>query len=341
MFRILTKNSLAFLLVVVLVLAGCIEKRDTLSDADSRTIEIFNESNIQFNPDQPDEFASERIISLDSGRVISTTVDLPEHDGLVKITAHVALHPIPKDEISVYDKWDRAGNVRLGRDDMPDIEIVKFITAYGGYTEYEVDVSHLAPLLRGTCTIKGFVDTWVSPGWKMDFRLTFTPNTYAYLPDWTRGILYEESFDHENMDPEGVTVEVDIPEGLKQVAMNYLITGHCTDGRDADEFVSKDNVILVDGKEVYRFKPWRDDCLQYRAINPYCRRWSDGTWSSDYSRSGWCPGDKVDPVKIDMTPYLSPGKHTIRFAIENIRPKDDNDHFGYWRISSHLMGFTK
>jgi len=334
--------ALAVVLTIVIIFSGigCIQKRDIPVEAEGEMIEIFKENSIHFNPDQPDQFATEAVASFDNGRVISTTVTLPEHDGPVKVIAHVALHPIPKDEVSVYDKWDRAGNIRLSREGLPDIEIVKFITAYGGFTEYDVDVSHLAPLLSGECTLKGFVDTWVSPGWKIDFSLTFTEDDYADTPDWIQAALYEESFDNEKIGPDGITINVNVPHGFKRVTMNYLVSGHCTDGRDADEFVSKDNVIYVDDREVYRFKPWRDDCLQFRAINPYCRRWSDGNWSSDYNRSGWCPGDKVDPIAIDLTPYLTPGEHTLRFVIENIRPKDEQEHFGYWRVSSHLLGWN-
>jgi hypothetical protein len=319
--------------------SGCIEKRELPGEEPFDVVEIFKQGMIHFNPDNPGEYETEVVSSLDNGRVITSTVEIPNYDNPQKITARVALYPIPKDDVSVFDKWDRAGNIRLSRDDMPDIEIIKFITAYGGFTEYEVDVSHLAPLLQGACTFKGFVDTWVTPGWKIDFSLKFTTMRRTNSPDWVQGIIYEESFNHANMGDEGVTIEVDIPDGLKQVKMNYLVSGHCTDGRDADEFVSKDNVIYVGKREVHRFKPWRDNCLQFRAINPYCRRWSDGSWSSDYSRSGWCPGDKVEPVRIDLTSYLTPGKHTIRFVVENIRPKDENDHFGYWRISGHLLGW--
>ena len=121
--------------------------------------------------------------------------------------------------------------------------------------------------------------------------------------------------------------------------MNYLVSGHCTDGRGADEFEQKDNVIYIDGHVVYRFRPWRDDCRQFREVNPYCRRWSNGWWSSDFSRSGWCPGDFVAPVELDLTDHLTPGRHTIRFVIENMRPVDEDGNYGYWRVSSHLVGW--
>jgi hypothetical protein len=127
---------------------------------------------------------------------------------------------------------------------------------------------------------------------------------------------------------------------MKRVVLYYLSSGHCTDGRDDDEFVSKDNVISVDGVVVERFRPWRDDCRRFRDVNPYTRRWSDGWWSSDYSRSGWCPGDYVPAVTLDVTDHLKPGEHVVTFNVENVRPRDENDHYGYWRLSSYLVGWT-
>src|SRR5690606_7265530 len=104
------------------------------------------------------------------------------------------------------------------------------------------------------------------------------------------------SFTNEAFGADGVESRFTIPDGLSRVKLYYLVSGHCTDGRGADEFESKDNVFTVDDVVVYRYQPWRDDCRQYRAINPYNRRWSDGFWSSDYSRTGWCPGTEVNPL---------------------------------------------
>ena len=79
--------------------------------------------------------------------------------------------------------------------------------------------------------------------------------------------------------------------------------------------ITKDNVLLVDGREVRRWRPWRDDCRRFREVNPYCRRWSDGSWSSDYSRSGWCPGDWVPPTRFELSRALTPGTHTLQLLL--------------------------
>lgn len=311
------------------------------ADLDPVTVHVFYESAIHFTPDDSSRYDTEAVTASDNGREISRTLEVVRPSGPVRITAHVQVLPIPKDEVVVHDKWDRAGNVRLSRPGMPDIELVKFVTAYGGKTTHEVDVSPLAPLLDGPCTFKGFIDTWVSPAWKISFSLLFEPVETSDSPDWVAGILYDQSFTEERLRQGERTVDVWIPEEMGRVEMRYLVSGHCTDGTGADEFESKDNVITVDGKEVHRFRPWRDDCLQFRTLNPYCRRWSDGSWSSDYSRSGWCPGDEVPPVTIDLTTHLPPGGHVIGFHIADVRPKNEEGHFGYWRVSSHLLGWAR
>ncbi|MCP4566302.1 MAG: hypothetical protein GY841_01845 [FCB group bacterium] len=347
----MTKIAKATLFAFTLLSLGSLSVHPAFAQSLTATIDIFTQNDIQFDPNDSTDYETASVKPVDNGREIYTSVTLPSYNDDVRITAHLTVHPIPKDEIVVHDKWDRAGNVRLSAEGMADIEIIKYITAYGGLTEYEVDVSHLAPVLKGDCTFKAFIDTWVSPAWKIDFSLEFEPIAdssgeevyidYILNPDWAEGIMFVESYSAEKHGEKGVTCDVIIPRDMKRVVMNYFVSGHCTDGSGADEFVPKDNVIFVDGRPVFRFQPWRDDCIDFRAVNPYTRRWSEGYWSSDFSRSGWCPGDKVDPVQIDLTDYLTPGSHTIRFEIENVRPKDDNDHYGYWRLSSHLLGWEK
>jgi hypothetical protein len=319
---------------------------------DSAVVAVFEGEAVHFLEAEPGRYASEGVSVEESGRVIVRTVVVEPPPSFDRIVARVTTRPVPKDDVSVNDPWDRAGNVRLSVAGAPDVEIVKFVTAYGGETTFEADVTALAPLLRGACTFKGFVDTWVSPGWRMDFGIAFEagaepvldgvpPAPPAGAADWVLPLLYEESVTAEKLAGGPMEAAVTVPAGAKRVVLRYLVSGHCTDGTDDDEFVSKDNVITVDGAEIERFRPWRDDCRQFRAVNPYTRRWSDGSWSSDYSRSGWCPGDRVMPRLIDLTGVLAPGTHTVSFNVENVRPRNADGHFGYWRVSAALLGWNE
>lgn len=301
-------------------------------------IDLFHGAMVHFNADSAAIYADPGTNTLDSGRLIEAEALLPAREGQRRIYARVAFHPVPKDEQTMHDRWDRAANLRLVLPGKPDLEVARLMTSYGGTTTHEIDVTDLAPLLAGECRFRAFVDTWVSPAWRLDVSVEVQPDSTADNPTWVEPIFYTDSFNQSEM-PDGATVDVVVPGGLRRVVLRYLSTGHCTDGRDEDEFVSKANVIRIDGHVVVRVHPWRDDCRQFRDRNPYCRRWADGTWSSDYSRSGWCPGDVVDPMVFDVSDHLPQGRHTIRFQIEGMRPKDPEGNFGYWRVSAALVGW--
>lgn len=326
-------------LIVPLIVAFCLSGTAPSGLAADTTITVFSNAMVHFTPDELAKYDTLEYTARDNGRETMRTLELPRLTSPTRILAHLTLKPIPKDERNVHDKWDRAGHVRLAVEDGPDIEMLKFMTAYGGRTEHTVDVTHLAPLLQGPQSIVAFIDTWVTPAWQIDFSLEYRSDSTVLMPTFARGVLFEQSYTAEAFGDDGIAFQVSVPADLQRVELYYLVSGHCTDGRGADEFVSKDNVISVDDVVVYRYRPWRDDCRQFRGINPYTARWSDGWWSSDYDRSGWCPGDEVTPLVLDLSDHLTEGDHDLRFRIENVRPKNDEDHFGYWRTSAVVVGY--
>ena len=337
------------LLPLVLVAAGCggggpSPESDTarVPLAEELVIPVFDDNMIHFNPDEPGTYETVQVGAQDNGKVLVRQFEFEPVPPGTRILAEVTTRPVPLDPETVHDKWDRAGNLRLARPGEPEVEIVKFITAYGGETSHTVDVTQLAPLFRGTAEIRGFVNTWSSPGWEMDARLRYVPDPTAVQPTWAMPLFHEPSVTAASMAQGPLSVEVVIPQGLTEITLHYLTSGHCTDGRGKDEFETTDHVIRVNGRDVHVTRPWRDDCKQFRAINPYCKRWSDGSWSSDYSRSGWCPGDAVLPETVDLSEVLSPGAQRIEVVIDDIRPRamDDNGNpqQGYWRVSAYLTG---
>lgn len=299
---------------------------------------VFSDAALFFAPDSTSFFQNPAYRVEDNGRVASTRVLLPESTTPVHLEARISMRPVPHDERSVYDRWDRAGNLRLVLPGAADLELARFMTAYGGRTEWTYDLSDYAPLLRGGCDFALFVDTWVHPAWRADVTLTSWPDTSGDVATWAAPIYYDQNVNAEAK-AAGDEVTVEIPSGLARVVLRYLSTGHCTDGRDEDEFVAKANVISVDGVVVERFHPWRTDCDLNRAINPYCSRWTDGSWSSDYDRSGWCPGREVAPREIDLSDHLTAGRHRVGIRIEEMRPKDADGNYGYWRVSAALVGW--
>lgn len=69
-----------------------------------------------------------------------------------------------------------------------------------------------------------------------------------------------------------VSADFVLPKNAKNVRLKYIVTGHGGHS-GGDEFVQKKNILSVDGKEVYSFIPWRDDCASFRRFNPATGVW--------------------------------------------------------------------
>ncbi len=297
--------------------------------ADSSNVAIFENNYIHFGGGEQNDPAT--YTEMDNGRILARTISLPEFEKPVNIIANLDVN-------SDGDPWDRAGSIYLDIPGQNNIEILKYITGFGGHSILKQDVSFLAPMLKGEVTIKAFVDTWVQDGWVFDFSLDFIEVDTLQQSSWNYATLFNTGLTKEQVDEAHPTTHVNIPPSQERVMLTYYVSGHCTDGNGADEFESKENVITIDDSEVHRYKPWRDDCKNFRDRNPTSGRWGD-VWSSDLDRSGWCPGDIVYPVILDVSSELNSGSHNLAYWIENIRPKNVNGDYGYWRVSSFLTGW--
>lgn len=116
--------------------------------------------------------------------------------------------------------------------------------------------------------------------------------------------------------------------------LRYISTGH--GGWDGgDEFIPKTNTILIDGKPAFSHTPWRQDCGCYRDLNPVSGNFWNGLSSSDYSRSGWCPGTATQPVYFDLSPWADGKEHTLTVAIPQGKPVEGM--FSHWAVSGALI----
>ena len=124
-------------------------------------------------------------------------------------------------------------------------------------------------------------------------------------------------------------------EDINQYAqLRYISTGHGGWG-EGDEFVPKQNTILIDGKVAFTYTPWRQDCGCYRDLNPVSGNFWNGLSSSDFSRSGWCPGTATQPVYFDMSPWADGKEHTLTVAIPQGKPVEGM--FSHWAVSGVLI----
>lgn len=220
----------------------------------------------------------------------------------------------------------------------PQVELIRFTTPFGGPATYEADLTSMAPLLDGEVTLRIFIDTYTNPGWRVTLSLRFDPETIAYRrPAFARSIFRPTpvtAIDSVR------TATVTIPDGLALPRLRIVSTGHSVDGRPGDEFITRTHILRIDGEEIARWRPWREGHVGLRGINPTSGRGRLGTrtvWSTDFDRSGWLPGLKVDPLIVPV-PELTPGEHEIEIEIIGIRPVDpDGGGYGYWWLSAALV----
>ena len=250
--------------------------------------------------------------------------------------------------------------IKAEKDYLPPVELVHFFTSFGAghfndkvqidgleWAEenyYKQEISELRDRLQGDVLIGAFIGNYDKGGHKLSLDLLAYPGDYEWdetpcrqhtIPLFNTcnvmemsGQNYGRLFGTDSLD-----VAFEIPEGAKNIRLRYLSTGHGGWG-GGDEFNPKENVILIDGERRFTHTPWRCDCATFRDQNPVSGNFWNGVSSSDYSRSGWCPGTATNPVYFDLGD-LKPGPHTLRIAIP--QGKDEGGSFSHWMVSGVVL----
>ena len=250
--------------------------------------------------------------------------------------------------------------IKSEKDYLPPVELVRFFTSFGAghfndkvqidglewadENYYKMEISELRDRLRGDVLIGAFIGNYDKGGHKISLDLLAYPGDYK----WNEKPLKQHSIPLFNtcnvMEMSGqnygrlfatdtLEVEFEIPDSTKNVRLRYISTGH--GGWDnGDEFNPKENTIFIDGKKMFTHTPWRCDCATFRDQNPVSGNFWNGLSSSDYSRSGWCPGTATNPVYFDLSGIKS-GKHTLRVAIP--QGKDEGESFSHWMVSGVIL----
>ena len=240
----------------------------------------------------------------------------------------------------------------------PLLELMRFFTPFGvkhfnnlelknkvwqDSVYYRQDISELTAALDEKEVWIGMnIGNYDNGGHKVSLNITIHPGYEAKSEDKlllplfnTNNVMemagqqYATMFNNEK----GLELTFEVPASDKNYRLRYITTGHGGWG-NGDEFVPKKNTILVDGKEVFAFVPWRTDCGSYRLSNPASGNFNDGLSSSDLSRSNWCPGTVTPPVYIELG-KLSAGKHSMQIKIPQGAPEGTS--FSSWNISGVLI----
>lgn len=301
-----------------------------------------------------------------AGQVKDATVHLgtdgPAPGGDVRLLLEVDVDPVRAGRPGASsgpprDPWPRLGAVFLLSDDLgpaaaegaagqaprtaAEIELMRFVTGFGSPGRFVEDVTAFGPLFRGAVTIRTYISTYTEePGWYATVRLRAVPGESGIRrPRFVRGLLTDLHVDAGRPDR---LMEVVIPSGMETPRLRILSTGHASDGRGANEFVTAAHILRVDGIEVARWRPWAEGRPDLRAANLWAGRRRLGgriVWSSDLDRAGWAPGTAVSGLVIPV-PELTPGRHRVELVIDGIRPRDpgpdDGDH-GYFAVSVTVL----
>lgn len=243
----------------------------------------------------------------------------------------------------------------------PVIELIRFFTPFGvrHYNEYrsldgqewrnevyyKQEITDLRPVLQGDVYICAFIGNYDGGGHKLSLTLKAYPQEEEWAYDTAHEYTVESLFNTCNVmemagqnygrlfGTDSLTVTFTVPEKVSDLRLRYITTGHGGWG-GGDEFVPKANNILIDGELAFTYTPWRCDCGTYRTSNPASGNFWNGTSSSDYSRSGWCPGTATQPTYFDLS-HLKPGKHTMTIAIPQGAPEGGS--FSHWSVSGALI----
>ncbi len=244
----------------------------------------------------------------------------------------------------------------------PPVELVRFFTPFGvryfndrrtvpgliwqDSAFYKEDITHYLPLLRGEVWVGAFIGNYDRGGHRLSLRLKYYPETRELEPEKRGGKWISPVFNTlpimemagqkygTMFDGDTLTVKVNVPEGLSSLKMIYITTGHGGWG-GGDEFNQKLNELFVDGRRVWSYIPWRSDCGTYRIYNPASGNFWNGLSSSDYSRSGWCPGSVSEPLIIPLD-QIGPGMHKISVTVP--LGESEGASFSHWNISGVLTG---
>lgn len=243
----------------------------------------------------------------------------------------------------------------------PLIELMRFFTPFGvshfndkrdvgiqwaDSVTYIEEVSHLLPVLQDECWIGVFVGNYDKGGHKVSLNLKYHLNNQEIAEKPEKKYWVQPVFNTTNvMEMAGqeygtmfgddtLTVAFEVPKGVKNVVFRYITTGH-GGWEQGDEFVPKMNQVFIDEMPFFHFTPWRVDCGTYRTFNPASGDFWNGMSSSDYSRSGWCPGTVSHPY-FTWIENLSAGKHKIQVFIPLGEP--EGNMFSAWNISGVFIG---
>ncbi|MBR4552685.1 MAG: N-glycanase [Bacteroidaceae bacterium] len=235
-----------------------------------------------------------------------------------------------------------------------------WLDEYADSVEWLQDATDRLPILQDSCWVGLAIDTWTAEGYQASVQLILEESRLkgdkapvCHVVPLVNTLAYYQQEYCDLFARQPLTTTVALPRKARNAMLYYVVSGHGGHS-GGDEFTPCENILSFDGREVCRFTPWRTDCYTFRRFNPSTGVWlrereasyitNQGTRgqrrieetiaSSDLSRSGWCPGSDVPPMRIPLG-ALDAGEHTLTISIPEAQPAD-GDKLNHWLVSSWL-----
>ncbi|NNK81148.1 MAG: T9SS type A sorting domain-containing protein [Flavobacteriales bacterium] len=200
------------------------------------------------------------------------------------------------------DPWDQPAKISLVKEGV-SYEIARYITPYGkACGPWTVDVTDFRSLLSGSCDFVSYIQVWGASGWLLNASITYIPGEEEHpfqevLPVYdTDNWVYGDPGIEDDLPAQSLTVN----NLAEKIDYRLTVSGHGQGNTDnAAEFSPKTHSPYVNGSEFVEHFLWKDDCADNECDDQF------GTWL--FNRAGWCPGQAVDPLMLDITTEATPG----------------------------------
>lgn len=229
-----------------------------------------------------------------------------------------------------------------------DYEVARLITPYSSYMRkklygydstwthpYLYDVTDYLPLLLDSGDI--FYSAWTG-GWDNKGKFGFKHTITLYLiegenlsPVHDIHHVYHEQFRyHDSAQFDQITPAYTFHSEIdyRPTKFRMIFTGHDQHG----EFTPIDFYLKIQDSIIYTQRIWKTDCDQ-NPIQP-----QSGTWI--FSRTNWCPGEKVYEVEVDISPYIRKGKNILDIALGRLVTTDSVIQAKY-QITGDIIAYQR
>ncbi|MDA0973462.1 MAG: peptide-N-glycosidase F-related protein [Bacteroidetes bacterium] len=200
------------------------------------------------------------------------------------------------------DPWDQPAKISLVKDGVT-YELARFITPYGkACGPWTIDVTSFKSILQGDCEFLSYIQVWGASGWLLNVDLVFVPEEVDFPFQKVTPVYDTDNwvYGDPGIEDDLPTISLPVDQSTAEAEYRMTITGHGqANTNNAAEFSPKTHTVMANGSAVQSHFLWKNDCEFNDCANQF------GTWTFD--RAGWCPGQGVDPLLIDISDIITAG----------------------------------